>query len=212
MDLANRIAAVIAERLGYDDEQRAVMAYGLGAAIQMLQLLLIAFIFGIFFDCLIETMIIFWGVGLLRRTTGGEHCRTYMACILTSSLSVCLLSFVCRYLLPGYLPVWNYILFGIIPAFGCFVWIAYKRVPKAAPNKPIDNPVKIKRLRRQCFTTVIIYLILAIVLLSLNWSDKRNISAFSALMAVLWWQSFTLTSWSSRLAQSMDRLFANDDD
>lgn len=212
MDLANRLAEKLAERLGYDAEKQAVIAYGLGAAIQMLELFLIALLFGIVFDCLIEAMIIFWGVGLLRRSAGGEHCQTYMACILTSALSICMLSFICRYLIPGYFSIWFYIVIGIIPAITCFGIIAYKRVPKVTPNKPIDNPKKIRRLRKQCLITAIIYLALAMILLMLDWNDKRNISSFFALITVFWWQSFTLTSWSERLAHSMDRLFVNYDD
>lgn len=212
MYLANKIAAILAEKLGYDEERQAVMAYGLGASIQMIQLFLIALVFGLVFDCLIEAMIIFWGVGLMRRTTGGEHCKTYIACILTSSLSIGLLSFVCRYLIPGYLPIRVYIIFGLVPAFACFGLIAYKRVPHAATNKPINNPEKIARLRKQCFITLLVYLVLAALLLVLDWNDKRNISSFCALLAVLWWQSFTLTSMSSRLTHSIDRLFLNEDD
>jgi len=114
MDLANKIAASLAKKLGYSDEQRAVIAYGLGAALQMLELFGIALLFGLVFDCVYECMIIFIGVGLLRRTTGGTHCTTYMACILTSSLSICLLAFVCRYLIPAWLDKWFYILLGML--------------------------------------------------------------------------------------------------
>lgn len=209
MDLANRLAAMLAANLGYDEERQAVIAYGLGAAIQMLELMIIALIFGVVFDCLIETMILFWGVGLMRRATGGAHCQTYMGCILTSSLSFCLIGFLCRYYIPGWpAPGWH-VLLGIIPAFACFAWIAWKRVPKASANKPIDNPQKRARLRRQCLITALIYLAAAILLLLLQWNDKRNVSAFWSLIIVIWWQSFMLTNCAERFTRFMDRLFLN---
>ena len=211
MNLANSIAEKLAAKLGYSDEQRRVMAYGLGAAIQMLELLLISVIFGLFFKCLYECLIVFLGVGLLRRTTGGTHCSTYMACILTSSLSICLIGLLCRYFVPCYLQKWIYAVAAILPGFGIFSIIAYKRVPQASENKPITNPAKIKRLRKQCFITLLVYLAISIVLLLVDWKNGRNISSLCALVCVLYWQSFTLTSWSIRLAQAMDRLFITED-
>lgn len=207
MSLADRIARKIASSLGYDDEKRQVMAYGLGAFIQMVQLLLIAMIFGIVFDCIWECMVLFWGVGLLRRSAGGIHCANYLSCILTSSLSICLLSMVCRFIIPaGVNKVWH-VLVGIVPAFGCMGVLAWKRVPVAAKNKPIRNPEKIHRLRKQCFVTLGIYLIVAILLLIFDWGEGRNISALWALIGAIWWQCFTLTSWSEPLIRSMDSLF-----
>lgn len=207
MSLADRIARKIASSLGYDDEKRQVMAYGLGAFIQMVQLLLIAMIFGIVFDCIWECMVLFWGVGLLRRSAGGIHCANYLSCILTSALSICLLSMVCRFIIPaGVNKVWH-VLLGIVPAFGCMGILAWKRVPVAAKNKPIRNPEKINRLRKQCFMTLGIYLIVAILLLLSDWGEGRNISALWALIGAIWWQGFTLTSWSEPLIRSMDSLF-----
>lgn len=212
MNLANKLAARLAEKLNYSDEQRKVIAYGLGAALQMLELFVIALIFGLVFDCLYECLIIFLGVGLLRRTTGGTHCSTYTACILTSSLSICLLAFICRYLLPGYLPRWVYVVVGMIPAFACAFLFAWKRVPQASPNKPITNPAKIARLKRQCFVTLLIYMLFCALLLVFDWGDGRNVSSFAAVICVLYWQCFTLTSWSERLAHAMDRLFTGEAD
>lgn len=212
MNLANSIAEQIAAKLGYNDEQRKVMAYGLGAAIQMLELLIISAVFGLIFDCLYECLIIFLGVGLLRRTTGGAHCSTYMACIMTSSLSICLIALICRWLIPSTIPKWIFIVFGILPAFVCTFAIAYKRVPQASKNKPITNPVKIKRLRKECFITLGVYLALSIVLLLFDWGNGRNITSLCALISVLYWQSFTLTSLSVWLAQTMDQLFTSDID
>ena len=211
MNLANKIAEKLASNLGYSEEQRKVMAYGLIAVIQMIELLLISVVFGLIFDCLYECLIVFLGVGLMRRTTGGAHCANYTACILTSSLSICLIALVCR-CIPSFLPKWIYAVFGILPSFGSFLALAYKRVPQATKNKPIKNPAKIKRLRRECFVTTLLYLALAMVLLLIDWESGRNITSLCALICVMHWQSFTLTSLSTWLAQGMDRLFVSDID
>ena len=212
MKLANKIAENLAEKLDYTDEQRKVMAYGLGAAIQMLELLLISVAFGLIFDCLYECLIVFFGVGLMRRTTGGAHCSTYAACMLTSSLSVCLIALICRCIIPSGMSKWIYAVLGILPSFLCFLVLAYKRVPQAAVNKPITNPAKIKRLRKQCFITMLVYLALAVVLLTVDWGEGRNITSLCALICVLYWQSFTITPLCTRMAHAMDCLFTSDVD
>ncbi len=53
MKLANVLAARIAATLGYDEEKQAVIAYGLCAILQMAELLVIALIFGLVFECLV---------------------------------------------------------------------------------------------------------------------------------------------------------------
>ena len=212
MKLANRIAESLAEKLGYSDEQRKVMAYGLIAVIQMAELFLISTVFGLVFDCLNECLIVFLGVGLMRRTTGGAHCSTYAACMMTSSLSICLIALLCKCIIPSTLPHWFYAVFGILPSFSCFALLAYKKVPQATQNKPITNPAKIKRLRKQCFITFMAYLAVAIVLLLVPMNDGRNITTLCALTCVLYWQSFTLTPLCTRLAKAMDSLFTTDID
>lgn len=203
-DPADALARYLAKTLNYDDEQRQVMAYGLGALFQMLLLLICSLIFGIIFGCLCEAMILFWGVGLLRRATGGVHCTTYLGCVCTSLTSICGLAAICRYAVPSDLPLFVYGLAGILPAFLCLAWIAWKKVPRASANKPIKNPAKIARLRKQCFVTVIVYLTAACVLLIFSRENPRLISACSAIVAVAWWSAFMLTDLAAKLIEGID--------
>ena len=69
MSLADRIAFKLATSLGYDDEKRQVMAYGLGAFIQMMQLLLIAFLFGLVFG-LINALFTIGPFNLINKLIG----------------------------------------------------------------------------------------------------------------------------------------------
>jgi len=203
-DPAEAVARYLAKSLGYDDERRQVMAYGLGALFQMLLLFVCSFIFGLVFNCLIEAMILFWGVGLLRRATGGVHCTTYFGCVCTSLTSICGLAAICRYAVPTDAQTWIYGLAGILPAFICLAWIAWKKVPRASANKPIVNPAKIARLRKQCFLTVSVYLAAACMLLFFSPDNPRLISACSAIIAVAWWSAFMLTDMAAKLIEGID--------
>lgn len=208
MNLANRLATDLASRLDYDEEKRQVMAYGFGAAIQMIQLLCISLIFGLVFRCLPECLTVFVAVGLLRRSTGGTHCKTYMACILTSSLSVCLMALSCRYTIPGLPGKELYGLCFELFVFACATWMGIKRVPMDSPNKPIVSASKRRRLRRDCFITLAVYFLIAVTLLVFGWAGERSLSLSCAITCAVLWQCFTLTAWSGRLACSMDKLFA----
>jgi len=42
--------------------------------------------------------------------------------------------------------------------------------------------------------------------------EGRNITSLCSLICVLYWQSFTLTSLCTRMAQAMDSLFTSDID
>ena len=208
MNLANRLATSLAKRLGYDEEKRQVMAYGLGAAIQMLQLLGISLIFGLVFHCLPECLVVFFAVGLLRRSTGGAHCKTYMACILTSSLSVCLMALFCRYSISGLIGREIFALCLELPVFAWAVCLGIKRVPMDTPNKPIVSAAKRRRLRRDCFITLAVYFLAAASLQIFVWAGERSMSLSCSITAAVLWQCFALTAWSRRLACSMDKLFA----
>ena len=87
-DPAQRLAGYLARTLNYDEERQKVMAYGLGALFQMLLLLACSLAFGIIARCAWEAMILFWGVGFLRRSTGGVHCDTYLGCVCVSLTSI----------------------------------------------------------------------------------------------------------------------------
>ena len=100
-DPAQRLAGYLARTLNYDEERQKVMAYGLGALFQMLLLLACSLAFGIIARCAWEAMILFWGVGFLRRSTGGVHCDTYLGCVCVSLTSICGLAALCRYAAVG---------------------------------------------------------------------------------------------------------------
>lgn len=208
-DPAQALAGYLAKSLGYDEERRSVMAYGLGALFQMLLLLVCSLIFGLLADCLPEAMILFWGVGLLRRSTGGVHSSTYLGCVCVSLTSICGLAALCRYAVPVTAHWAVYALAGIVPAFGCLTAVAWKKAPRGTANKPIDRPEKIARLRRQCFLTIALYGVVAAALLISAQSRPRLIGAMSAMVAVAWWSALMLTDFSAGWMERINRVLVS---
>lgn len=201
--LAHKIAEKIALQLDYDDDKKAVVAYGLIAILQMVTIFIIITIIGILFDFWYECMIIFIGVGIIRKSTGGAHSKTLNGCIIISILSVTMLSALSRYLLC--LPINIYVNLGIsIFVFVISFIIFYLRVPIDSPNKPIVKPEKIRRLRKQSFFILILFFLLTITFIELATFYKRFYSiAFSVRLTMLW-QLFTLTEIGTLLLGKID--------
>ncbi|MDF2588690.1 MAG: putative accessory regulator protein, partial [Anaerocolumna sp.] len=190
--LAHKIAEKIALQLDYDDERKAVVAYGLIGIIQMVTIFIIITIIGLIFDTWYESMIIFLGVGMIRKSTGGAHAGTMLSCNIISVVTVTILSALSRYILN--IPFNTYVNLGLTVFLFviCFI-IFYLRVPVDSPNKPITKPEKIRRLRRQSFLILTLLILTAgISILFTDYNDRFYSIAIS-IRLILLWQSLTLT-------------------
>ena len=201
--LANRLAESAAKSAGLDEEREKVIAYGLGALIQMLSLMVASLLFGFVFHCLVESMTIFLAVGIFKSSAGGAHARTSTSCTFISLASIFLMSLISRYVVPvvpAYWPV--YLIFAVLTFSVAFV-AAYRLAPVASANKPIVRAEKIRRLRRLCFLTIGAFFALSAGLILTGWCPRCINAAIALCMAVLW-QSFMLTSAANRFLSFWD--------
>lgn len=209
--LAHNIANKIAVYLGYDDEKKSVIAYGLTAIFQIITLFVIITIVGLIFDIWYESFIIFISVGIIRKSTGGAHSETMYGCILISVLNIVILSSLSRYILNYPLNIYVNLLISILIYVLC-LFTFYTRVPIASPKKPITNSEKIKRLRNQSYITITIFFIISIIFVLLAEKIARFYSiAFSIRLAMLW-QLFTLTDFGMIFINKIDLKFRTIDD
>lgn len=201
--LANKIANGIAVQLGFDKEKRSVIAYGLIGILQVTTLFIIIAIIGMVTDSLYESLIIFLGVGFLRKSTGGAHSKTMMGCNTVSILSIALLAISSRYLLS--MPVDSYVNGGItVMVFLLTYVVFYLRVPVDSPNKPIVKLEKIKRLRKESFSKLFLFFILTVVSIQLADTNERFYSIASSIRVAMIWQAVTLTETGTLLLSRLD--------
>ena len=204
--LAFNIAEKIAVEMNYDEDKKAVIAYGLTAIFQMATIFAVISIIGILFGFWYESIVIFLGVGIIRKSTGGAHSQTMKGCLVISVLSITILSTMARYFFA--LPFSKYVNFGIsiFVFIFCFI-IFYIRVPVDSPNKPIVRPEKIRKLRRQSFLILTIFFLLSIVLIILTtWYNRFYSIAISIRLSMLW-QLFTLTRIGAQFIGKVDSKF-----
>jgi len=204
--LAKQTAKTISEALNYDEDKQAVIAYGLTALFQMITIAVAISVIGILANFWFEAMILFVGVGLLRKSTGGAHAKTMLGCTIISIFSICAMSALCRYVLINIAP-----LHILLPIFiilsGCCFFIAYRKVPIDSPNKPINRPEKITRLRKQSFITIFLYIVISIALLIASCYNIRMVSISSSFICALIWQTLTLTRLGSAFISALDMPF-----
>lgn len=201
--LASRIADGLASQLNLDSEKRSVIAYGLIGILQVTSLFLMVVIIGLITGTLYESLIVFSSVGFMRKSTGGAHARTMWGCNTVSVLSIVLLAFLSRYILGE--PISLAINIGItISVFLLAFIIFHKRVPMDSPNKPIVSIEKIRRLRRESFTKLIVFLLLTIIIILFAENTNRFYSIASSIRLAIIWQVITLTENGALLLARMD--------
>lgn len=204
--LAHNMAKKIALQMNYDEDKQAVITYGLTAIFQMTTIFAVISTIGIIFDFWYECIIIFFGVGTIRKFTGGAHAQTMYGCNIISILSILLLSALSRYVLIIPINIFTNLGISVFVFILCFI-ICYIRVPVDSPNKPIVKPEKIRRLRRMSYIILTTYFIISILFIILTiWNNRFYSISLSIRMAMLW-QAFTLTKIGSLALGKVDSLF-----
>ncbi|NLK38723.1 MAG: accessory gene regulator B family protein [Clostridiales bacterium] len=204
--LAKRIADLIGNSLGQDDEQKQVVAYGLSAILQFLAIFVISSVISLIGGFFLESMIMLFAVGLLKRSVGGAHSSTMLSCTIMSILNISIVAALAHYFFNSssiLIPASLVAAFIYITA----LFLVYKLAPVDSGNKPIVKPEKIKRLRRNSFLTLAVYILFSIALLLFANKNARLISMAVTFAFASGWQSFMLTRVGAVLIHAIDKLF-----
>ncbi|NMB44613.1 MAG: accessory gene regulator B family protein [Clostridiales bacterium] len=206
--LASNIAEKIALQMDYDKNKQAVIAYGLTAIMQMITIFFMMSLFGILFDFWLETILIYLGVGIIRKSTGGAHSETMMGCIIISVLSIVSLSALSRYVLSKPMNSTYNISFTVLLFILSFI-IFFRRVPVDSPKKQIVKKEKIQRLRKQSFLILLVFFIISLTLIQLVEINPRFYSISAAIKLTVIWMNFTLTKTGINFFKLVDSKLIN---
>lgn len=205
-NLARKIANNVAISLDYDDEKKAVIAYGLTAIIQITVTILLIILCGIIVNALIEAIIICLSASILRKYSGGAHAGSTELCTFVSVTYCTITAFISKNLiLKLYSP--SIMFAAIIILYSLSFLIIYQKAPVDSPNKPIKTEKKRKRMRRSSFIILSGYCFLSVILLlSDNKFEMFNSFGISLLFGLAW-QVLTLTVFGSSLLNKLNSLF-----
>lgn len=206
--LAHSLSEIIALRLNYDEDKKAVIEYGLTAIFQIVSMFIVSSIIGLLAGFWIESMVIFLAVGLLRKSTGGAHSQTMQGCMIISVFSISFMAFIATYVIPLTFKTNKYILIPLFIVLFLFcIIVAYRLVPIDTPNKPITKIEKIKKLRRNTFSTLIAYFLISEILAILFIDNVVLVDISIALCLATLWQVFTLTKIGHIVIGTIDSKF-----
>ena len=203
---AKKLAEKIGSTLNYSNEQKAVMAYGFIGLFQFFVILTLIGFFGLIFGFFIESLIIFFAVGLLRRTIGGAHSDNFYSCIIISTFFITLMAGCCKYLFKylGFIPL----TLGISVVYLLAIILIYKLAPVASPNKPIKTEAKRKRLRKNAFITLGVFITASIFLLIFTVEGREYLKNFCIALALsVLWQILLLTKFGHAFMNFLDSIF-----
>jgi accessory gene regulator B len=200
---AHEVAEKIGQQLNFSEEKRAVVAYGLIAIFEIFSILIIISVVGLLGHFFTESLIIFLGVGLLKKSTGGAHSDTMFGCIFISSFSISFLAMLSKYVfyfdIAGTVNI-------VVTAFiyTLCLLVFYIRVPVDSVNKPIRNPRKITKLRLQSVVLLTLYTALSVLIIVLTPSDMTRNSILASLRLAILWQTTMITSAGIRFIKRID--------
>ena len=188
----------LGDRLNKDEEEKAVLNYGLFMIIHTFIGIIITILVGLITGMIIEISLITITSALFKRYTGGVHASTPEICLIIGIILSLILSMVCRFISIN-TDINNMALIGII----------YYKCPVPSRNKPLNNEKTRNKLKKKAFTLLKIYTILLIILYIIFYILKLSIvkSIIVSFMLGLFLQIVVLTNIGTKFINLLDNVF-----
>ncbi|MGL4913333.1 MAG: accessory gene regulator ArgB-like protein [Romboutsia sp.] len=203
IDISNKLG----KRLDKDEEEIAVLNYGLFMLIHTTLAILITLCVGILTNMIIEMISISIVASLLKRYSGGVHSSTPKRCIITGIIFTLILSIICKYIMVNL----NKNTFISIISVGIliFYYILYKKCPVPSKNKPLKKESTRNKLRKNSFKLVNIYIAAILVLYFLNIYNEMYIFKLGVSMIFLGisLQVFALTKAGEIVITTLEKVY-----
>ncbi len=205
-NLSNKIGYKIAGTLKLDKDQEEIMIYGAFNLLQLLWSTLWVVVFGMAFNILMEVLIIYCAIILLRKYSGGVHASSPGRCTTIGTTIVVGLALI----IHSWYKMFNiYLILFLAVLSGIFsYYIVYKLAPVDSPAKPI-----VKMETRSCFkknSITVINILSVIVFIILFFYIKYNIkfllNSIACICVGTVWQSFTLTYKGHKILTKVDSI------
>lgn len=203
--ICEAITHKIETEISLEENQKAVIQYGLFAMVHTTLAILLSVIIGTLCGVLIPTLIISITSVILRKYSGGAHASNPEECAIIGTVVA-----VGGGLILSWFD-WNTISvigLGIITFLWAF-YLVYKLAPIDSKAKPIKKVEKRHMLKRKSYFVLSVYLIMVVMILAsylLNY-NKKLLLYITCIYGGIGWQVFTLTSCGHLVTQKIDILF-----
>lgn len=197
----------LGDRLDKDEEEKAVLNYGLFMIIHTFLGIILTILVGLITGMIIEISLITITSALFKRYTGGVHASTPEICLIIGIILSLILSTVCRFISIN-IDINNIVLIGMtIIAFSYYM--IYYKCPVTSKNKPLNNEKTRNKLRKKAFTLLNIYIILIIILYIIYYIFKLSIvkSIIVSFILGIFLQMIVLTNIGTKFINLLDKVF-----
>lgn len=201
------ISTKITQELELDDNQKAVINYGIFAIVQSSIAIILSIVFGIIFDVLMPTLVISLSAVILRKYSGGVHAQKPEYCVAIGTIisvgGAVIISHISW-------DIYSISIAGII-LFIISFYIVNKLAPVDSKAKPIKRVDKRQKLKKKSIFVLSVYLILCLVGIIHTLYNSNGDTLLLLYVACIYtgiaWQVFTLTSMGHLSMTRIDRLF-----
>ncbi|WP_270941833.1 accessory gene regulator ArgB-like protein [Romboutsia lituseburensis] len=164
--VSKNISNKMGKRLNKSEEEVAVLNYGLFILIHTSVAIISTFIVGVLTNTLIEIMIISITAALLKRYSGGVHSSSPSRCLITGIIFSLFLAMVCKF---GFSKI-SIMNLGITLILAIIIsyFILYRKCPVPCANKPLKKESTRKKLRKNAFKLINIYIGITVIFYLLN--------------------------------------------
>ncbi|WP_019229351.1 accessory gene regulator ArgB-like protein [Sedimentibacter sp. B4] len=203
-NVSKSFASIVSSNLSLGQDQEEVIAYGAFALIQTVLSIFAIVAFGLLLGVFAESMIISFAAAILRKFSGGVHATKPLNCAVIGMIIFCVLGLLVKYLMINIEFVYLIGLMALEFAFVFYVMIKYS--PVGSANKPLKNPDKRKRLKKQSLMFTLSMLAVNIVL-TYAYVLTNNIKFLTVAVCIstgILWQSITLVSLGHIIIESLD--------
>lgn len=205
-DLSLRISKKLGEKTNKNEEEIAVLNYGIFVIIHMFLGILATIIVGLLTDTMLEMGIITLTSSLMKRYSGGTHATSPERCLIIGVL----ISFIFSQISIMFIYNINtsYLMIFVFIILMLSYYILYRNCPVSSKNKQFNNEKRRILLRKKAFFTINIYTL--ILTLLLYYYIKLDILiAKQILVSVvlgLGIQVFVLTKYGKIIIEGMDKI------
>lgn len=204
--VSSSLSKNLGSRLNKNDEEIAVINYGLFNLLHTSIAIVFTIIIGIITNTLVEIMIITISSAILKRYSGGVHATSPERCTIIGIILTYFLAIICIYINKNV----NFIntVMIIIGINLISYYILYKRCPVGSKNKPLKKESTRKKLRKKAFKLVNTYMLIILICISIYYINKMYILKQTTVSITLGisLQVLVLTKFGKKLINTLDKL------
>lgn len=194
-NLTKNIAEKIALELGFDNNHKEIIAYGIFALLHTMLSVIFVIVFGVILGVGLEAFIVSLTISILRKYSGGVHANKPITCAIIGTVIAVGQAMVISLILVPLISLKVLIFLGIV-TFVYSYCVIYKLAPVDSAAKPIKTEKKRKRMKKGSMLILNIYMLTVLlnIIMYRNTTEKGFLTFSLCIYGGTAWQAFTLTN------------------